>query len=328
MIGRTRIGLPSFLLTLVLLLLVSRSASLRADTAATADKALQAGHVDDAAGLLRSALSSDPNSFRAHQLLCRVFYAEELTDNAVHECEAAVSIKPEDSENQLWLARVYGQKATRVNLVAAFSLARKVRTAFEEAARLDPSSVAALDDLGEFYVSAPGVVGGGLDKAEALDERLQSLSDSKAHRLLGLIAEKKGDLATAEAEFKHAVDAGKKPEAYIDLGHFYQRHQRYSESEAVLDLAIRQDRAHDQVLVDAASILIDDHGDPQKAQDLLRQYLASPAKSEEAPAFQVHVQLGNLLAAAGDKDGARHEYEQALSLASNYAAAKKAMAKL
>ena len=324
MIGPTRIGLPSLLLTLVL---VAGTAPLRADTA-TADKALQAGRVDDAADLLRSALSNDPHSARAHQLLCRIFYAQSLTDNAVHECEAAVAIKPADSENQLWLARVYGQKATRVNLVAAFSMARKVRTAFEEAARLDPSSIAALDDLGEFYVSAPGVVGGGLDKAEALDERLQPLSDSKAHRLLALIAEKKGDLSTAEAEFKRAVDAGKKPEAYIDLGHFYQRHQRYAESEAALDTAVRQDHAHDQVLVDAASILIAAHGDPQKAEGLLRTYLASPAKSEEAPAFQVHVQLGNLLAAAGDKDGARHEYEQALALAANYAAAKKAMAKL
>jgi tetratricopeptide (TPR) repeat protein len=300
---------------------------LRADTAA-ADKAFQSGHADDATTMLRSTLSTDPRNAKAHQLLCRVFYAQDRADEAVRECESAVNISPEDSDNHLWLARAYGQKATRVNMVSAFSIAKKVHAAFEEAARLDPSNLAALDDLGEFYVNAPGIVGGGVDKAERLDDRLRPLSDSKAHRLQALIAEKKGDLVTAEAEFKHAVDAGHSPEAYVDLGFFYQRQKRYDESEAALDTAVQRDRAHDNVLVDAASILISAHRDPHKAESLLRTYLASPAKSEAAPAFHVHVQLGDLLAADGDKDAARHEYEQALALAANYAPAKKAMAKL
>ncbi len=48
-------------------------------------------------------------------------------------------------------------------------------------------------------------------------------------------------------------------------------------------------------LVDAASILTDMHRQLDLAERLLRDYLASPAKSEDAPAFKVHEQLGDLL---------------------------------
>ena len=65
---------------------------------------------------------------------------------------------------------------------------------------------------------------------------------------------------------------------------------------------------------------------PFPAQKKLRPFdLSSPAKSDDAPAFKVHVQLGELLAQQGDKAGANREYVAALALASNYAPARKAI---
>jgi tetratricopeptide (TPR) repeat protein len=315
-------------LCLVPLLLVQVSATpLRADTA-RADAAIQAGRADEAASLLHDTLLADPQNAKAHQLLCRIYYAQDLIDEAVHECEAAVAIAPNDSDNQLWLGRAYGQQASRANLISAFSLARRVRVAFEQSTRLNPNNLQALLDLGEFYVLAPGAVGGGLDKALALCPHLEQVAPAGGHKLLAMIANKKADMAAAEAEYKKAIDAGKAPDAYIDLGHFYQEHQRYDEAEAALELGIHADQAHDDALVDAANILTEAHRNPQLAEQLLREYLASPAKSESAPAFRVHVQLGKLLASDGDKAGARREYDAALALASQYPEAKKALEKL
>jgi tetratricopeptide (TPR) repeat protein len=314
-------------LRLLPLLLTLSAAPLRADIA-HADAAIQLGHADEAASLLQTTLSTDPQNAKAHQLLCRVYYAQDLFDEAARECEAAVSIAPNDSGNQLWLGRAYGQQAARAHLITAFSLARRVRDAFEESTRLSPNNLEALLDLGEFYVLAPGAVGGGLDKAQSLDVHIEQISAASGHKLLAMIADKKGDTATAEAEYKKAIDAGRTPDTYIDLGHFYQEHKHYDEAEVVLAQGIRADQAHDDALVDAASILTAAHRDPQLAEQLLREYLASPAKSENAPAFRVHVQLGKLLAIDGDKDGARREYNAALALASQYSEAKKALEKL
>jgi tetratricopeptide (TPR) repeat protein len=307
-------------------LLLLRNAG-AADTA-RADAALQAGRADAADSILQATLASDPRNAKVHQLLCRNDYAQDLVDDAVRECEAAVALDPSDSDNQLWLGRAYGQQASRANLISAFTLARRVRVAFEQASRLDSNNLPALIDLGHFYVEAPSAVGGGINKAQALGSRLQQLSAANGHKLLAMIADKKGDATTAEAEFKRAIDADNAPENYIDLGHFYQEHQRYNEAEATLQAGIRQDRAHDDALVDAASILTEAHRNPQLAEQLLREYLASPAKSENAPAFRVHVQLGKLLASDGDKAGARSEFDAALALASKYSEARKAIEKL
>ena len=69
-----------------------------------------------------------------------------------------------------------------------------------------------MSDLGQFYVAAPAIVGGGVDKAQALVPQVMPRSAAKAHRLLALIAQKKNDMATAEAEYKSAIASGKSPE--------------------------------------------------------------------------------------------------------------------
>jgi hypothetical protein len=92
-----------------------------------------------------------------------------------------------------------------------------------------------------------------------------------------------------------------------------------------LQSGIASDRRKGPCFVDAASILTDAHRSPELAETLLRAYLSSSAKTDDAPAFKVHVQLGDLLAHQGNPAAAHREYVVALTLASNYAPARKAM---
>ncbi|NYF79876.1 tetratricopeptide repeat protein [Granulicella arctica] len=207
-------------------------------------------------------------------------------------------------------------------------MAKKVRASFERSVQLNSRNGRAASALGEFYIAAPALIGGGLDKAERLAAEVQPYSPSDAHRLLAMIAEKKKDMGRAEAEFKLAVTVGRTPDAWVDLGNFYRREGQPDKAVAALQSALEADRAHDAALVDIASILGDAHRSPDLAQKVLRLYLASSAKSEAAPAFKVHVQLGQLLAQRGDSAGARQEYEAALALASSYAPARTAIQRL
>ncbi len=286
---------------------------------------LQQGRVDEAAVSLHEVLAAKPGDAEAHQLLCRIYYAQEMADKAIHECELAVANAPTSSDDQLWLGRAYGFKASHASPFVALDLAIKVRVAFERAVHLDPENIHAMNDLGEFYVSAPSFLGGGLDKAHALATQMEPHFPSQAHRLLALVAEKKKQDAVAEAEFSNAVAAGRTPEAYIDLGHFYQRHNQPGKMVDALKSGIAADHRKGPALVDAASILTDAHSSSELAETLLRTYLSSSAKTDDAPAFKVHLRLGDLLAHQGDLAGARREYAAALALASNYAPARKAM---
>jgi len=296
-----------------------------APDAARADALLQQGKVDQAGALLQQTLGAQPGDALAHHLLCRVYYAQDMADAAVKECEQAARSSPNDSDTQMWLGRTYGLKASTSGPLTAFSFARKVRSSFERAVQLNPANVQAMSDLGEFYVAAPGIVGGGLDKAQALAAKMRPRFPSQSHRLLGLIAEKRNDTATAEAEFKLAAETGRTPEAYVDLGHFYQKHHQPEKALEALEAAIDADHRKDAALVDVASILTSAHRSPQLAENVLREYLSSPAKSDAAPAFKVHVQLGDLLARRGDTAAARREYAAATAMAAHYEPARKAL---
>jgi|ERR1700733_542959 tetratricopeptide (TPR) repeat protein len=290
-----------------------------------ANALLLQGRMEEASTLLQRTLAAQPSDALAHQLLCRVFYAQEMADDAIHECELAASNAPNDSNTQMWLGRAYGMKASHANPFLAFGIAKKVHRAFVRAVELDAANAYAMNDLGEYYVAAPSIIGGGLDKAQTLAATMLPHFPSQSHRLSGLIAEKEKDMPAAEAEFKSAVAAGRTPEAYIDLGHFYWRQNQPDKVLAALQAGIDADSRRDAALVDAASILSSAHLSPQLAESLLREYLSSPAKSDGAPAFKVHLQLGDLLAERGDSAGAHREYAAALALAPNYAPAQKAV---
>jgi len=285
---------------------------------APAYRALQEGRVEDAQNLLNANLAQNPGDAMAHQILCRVYYAQDAADAAIHQCELAVSSDPNSlqaSDHELWLGRAYGLKARHAGPFGGFSLARKVRSSFERAVQLNPSNVAALSDLGEYYIAAPTIVGGGIDKAQALAARMMPQFPTAAHRLLARIAEAGGDPVAAESEFKQAVAAQKTPEAWIDLAHFYEAHNRPDDALNAVKSGLAADRAHGAVLVDAASILTAAHRAPELAERCLRTYLASPAKSDAAPAFKVHLQLSRLLSARGDAAEASQEVATAAALA-------------
>jgi len=158
-------------------------------TPATADESapalLAAGRADDAITNLRSKISTSPNNGEAYNLLCRAYFSMGDWDRGISACEKAVALEPNNSRYHMWLGRIYGEKADGVIFFKAASLAGKVRDEFEAAVRLDPKNVDARSDLGEFYLEAPGIVGGGRDKAEAQATALAALDPAKAHYING-----------------------------------------------------------------------------------------------------------------------------------------------
>jgi len=294
----------------------------------TAERALMQGQVDVAVAGLHDYLNNNPKDAQAHLLLCRAFYAEELSDAAFSECDAAASGLSGSSEVQDWLGRACGQKAQNAGPIAGYKLARRVQAAFERAVEIDPKNGSAVDDLGEYYLGAPAIIGGGVDKAEALAERELKLAPQAAHRTAALSAEANKDYVRAELEFRAAVMVAGKPDAWADLGHYYARRKQYDQSVDALRKCLQADPAMDAAVVDAASILMEISREPELAEKMLRGYLAGKALSDDAPAFKVHELLGKLLLKKNDKAGAKIEFEESLAMAHDYASAKKALQSL
>jgi tetratricopeptide (TPR) repeat protein len=296
----------------------------------SATRALMDGNNDGAVAQLKQILAStsanDPSSGQAHLLLCRAYYAQSIASAAVAECSAALRTLAKDSSAQDWAGRAYGMQADGAGPIAGLRLAFKVRNAFEAAVRINPLNGDAVNDLSEYYIDAPSIVGGGFDKAALLADRSQSQLPQNAHRIHAMAAEKQKDYGTAESEFRAATTVANQPNAWADLGAFYSRRTQPDKAIQALRRAILLDHAHDATLVDAATTLTEINREPRLAERALRDYLASHSRSDAAPAFKVHVQLAKLLRDEGNTADAKIELEHSLELASGYAPARKELA--
>lgn len=288
------------------------------DGVAQANAALQNGEADKALTLLNSL----PATAETHNLRCRVLLTLEHWDAAANECEQAVRMDGNNSNDHLWLGRALGERADRASFMSAFSLGKRVRMEFETAVRLDPRNADALADLGEFYNSAPGIVGGGVDKAENVAAQLDKVDPARAQQLRGWNAESQKDYGTAERELKSVIAIDPHPAfAWMSLASFYRRRQRWNDLDAAIDngvKAARRDRQAGVADYNGASVLIKAHRNLALAAQMMADYLAGSSKGEEAPAFAAHTQLAKIKAQLGDRAGAARERDAALALAHDY----------
>jgi tetratricopeptide (TPR) repeat protein len=290
---------------------------------------LASGRVDDAISALHGQLSASPNDALAHNLLCRAYFSLGQWDRGVGDCEKAVTLAPDNSQFHLWLGRIYGEKADKASFMAAAGLARRVAREFEAAVHLNPRNVDARTDLAEFYLEAPGIVGGGRDKAEQQASQLQSLDPAKAHWVNARILEKKKEFPQAENEYRAAIDASHgAASAWLNLGLFYKHRERWDDMEQALSHVRSAPADRPDALVDSAEILIHTQRNVAEAVQLLRAYLNSTSQVEQAPAFKVHFLLGSAAEKLGDKRNAESEYRAALQLARDFQPAQQALARV
>lgn len=307
-------GLKSLLLTtLIPILLAFEPAS----ALPSPKELLAAGRVDDAIQFLQLQVSRSPADAESYNLLCRAYFMLQEWDRGIPECERARNLDPQSSLYHLWLGRIYGEKADHAIFWSAIALAKKVRASFERAVALDPRNWEARTDLAEFYVEAPGIVGGNKDKARAQVDALMPLNPGVAHWVAARMAEKDKDDASAEREYRAEVTASHSgARGWLDLASFLRRSNRLDEMEQALRHLESCPIDHAPSLMDGAGLLLRTGRDFPLAERLLRRYLLSPA--EEEPAFKAHDMLGLLLEKQGDRRGAAEQYRAALALAHNY----------
>src|SRR5579872_3798045 len=152
---------------------------------------LTSGHVDELVRDLQQQIVRSPHDSAADNMLCRAYFMMEEWDRGIAACERAVSLDPQNSSFYLWLGRVYGEKADRSGFMSAPGLAKKSRAAFERAVELNPKNVEAHVDLGEFYAEAPGIIGGGKDKAYRQGAEWMLLTQEMRNWVLAGIGRKK-----------------------------------------------------------------------------------------------------------------------------------------
>ena len=144
------------------------SAQISTATLAQANSDLQAGEADKAIALLTPLPSTGAGAAEAQNLLCRVRVTLEQWSQAAAECQQAATLDEQNSDYHMWLGRVLGQQASHASFITALGIAKHSLSEMQTAAKLNPQNGPALSDLGDYYAQAPGMAGGGTDKAQAV----------------------------------------------------------------------------------------------------------------------------------------------------------------
>ncbi len=266
--------------------------------------------------LLQAAAAKAPQNGDIHLLLAKSYYELQEHDAAINSAERAVAIDPKRSVYHEWLGKAYGEKASHAMMFSAMSLARKTHKEFETAVQLDERNFSAGQALVEFYCSAPGIVGGGEEKARPLIEKLASLDAAEGHYAAGNCRRQKKDLAAADAEFALALESDPKSADLIyDIGDYAMKHNQPERLARVADIGQGVAPADQRAKFYRAVGLILKNEWHEEAEHLLGEYLVrAPVRSDHPRPALVHEWLGRLYESQGNKEAAKKEYQTALGL--------------
>ncbi|HSW39536.1 MAG TPA: tetratricopeptide repeat protein [Acidobacteriota bacterium] len=279
--------------------------------------------------ILRQLSRSDPDDPVIRYWLGKSHLRINEWDAAVREFEKAVRLEPAKAYYRLWLGRAAGAMADNSVFFRAVGWARRVISEFEKARDLEPENTDVRFDLLEFYVQAPGIVGGGKNKAETEARIIAELAPSKGYIARAIIHERNNNWDKARKELTQAtVDFPEIIHTHLDLADFLLRRNDFKEAlkhgEKALELDFQSKRA--RLIVAVAEIRL--QGDLDRAITML-QRLAAGELYDGDPSFEeVYYYLGEGYLAKGEKSKAREAMNSALIFNPGYARAKNALSKI
>jgi predicted Zn-dependent protease len=198
------------------------SSGKRPATMSPAESMIAAGHWKRARAIVEPRLREAPDDPEANYLASMIRNAFRDRTSPPVLAEKSVRLAPGVARYHRLLAEVQGVMAQHAGVFQQVSLARRFRHEIGVALQIDSSDVQAQSDLLEFYVLAPGILGGDIKKAEQVSDRIAALDPAEGFLAKARIAESRKDRKRMEAMLRGAADV--RPVSYktqIALAEFY-----------------------------------------------------------------------------------------------------------
>ena len=235
---------------------------------------------------------------------------------AVASFEKAIALNPKKAEYHYYLGGAYGRQAQSAGMFGGMSLAKKAKAELERAVELDPNYTDARFALIDYYLVAPGIVGGSEEKAIAQANELRKRDALDGHRAWARVymRQKKTDLA--RKEFVDAVrEQPNSAKAHYFLGRFLFSEKNWSASLHEYEMAVKLDPSWMPSYYRIGEHAADSASNYARGEETLRKYLAyTPAENEPSHA-NAWLNLGFIQEKQGRKSEARASYLNAQKLA-------------
>ncbi len=285
-------------------------------TLADAQRDYNAGRYNRAVDALASAVVNAPDDPGMQFLLGQSYYQLHEYTRAMGAFERAVQLGPKVSQYHDWLGRSYGRKAEESIFLSAMGWARKTHHEFETAVELDPKNFEAQRDLIRFEINAPGMVGGGDDKALKHIAELEKIDSVQGQLARGEFFSTKKRVPEADAAFAKLLESDSdRAGVFFEVSDYYRDRPDPDKMSAAIAKAEQIDPDDRRLKFYKGTLLVIQKKNPNEAEMMLKAYIATvPDNSDLPPHAAAREWLGRLYESTGRFSEATEQYRLALEL--------------
>jgi tetratricopeptide (TPR) repeat protein len=312
--------------------------------------------------LFLDAVKEDPHNAEAY------YYLGTLTINsdyagAINYLENAVNLNGAVAKYHFMLGNAYGVKAQRDGIFGKVGAASNCKAQYITAICLDAKFTEARENIIEFYLQAPGIVGGSVEKAVAESDTIKTYDpyagyiaearvrgyqkdkvkqeecyrkaisiDPKnvnAYKALWLLYMDENNGTKADEIFKKAAaTVGNKSDLYFQAGLFYVGKNDFAKAREMFETALKKDPLNYAVYYQFGKVDLLTGTDLYQGLSYFEKYIQAP-DVKNAPGHEyAYWRMGMMYEKLGKADSARAAYRKALELSPDFEDVKNALEKL
>lgn len=272
-------------------------------------------------------LETDGNNAVCHFYLGRIHIDEAEYQDAIVSLEAAIESDDDQPSYHYWYAQACMGRINEVGAMKKMGLAKKARKACERAVEIDPAYLDAREWLAGYYLNAPGIAGGSMDKAKQQAEAIKNISPFDGHRAFAQIYRREENYELMEKEIHAALALRPENEEmqYL-LGYLYVDTEDYERAFAQFEGMIKNDPEDWTAYYQVGRTGAISGQNLDRAEECMKRYLEADADNPSKSA--AHWRLGMVYEHKEDKPSALVSYEAALELDPDYGPAKESLKNL
>jgi len=240
-------------------------------------------------------------------------------DEAATSFERAVELNPNRSEYHLWLGHAYTKQLASANFIRKGMIGRRIGPQYDKAVELDSSSIAAAEARVDFYLEAPGMVGGGVDKAKTEAARLTRLNAYAGGFARAKIADKEKLPEQTESEYRGLMRSfPDSARPVVALATLLQSRERFAEAFEVIDARLARFPNDTVMIYQLGRAAALSGRELTRGEAALRKFLGLLGVSDPSSRASAHFRLGMIREKQGDVANARVQYDSAIVLNPRY----------
>ncbi len=259
--------------------------------------------------------------------LGRIALQQNDSDEGIREFERCTAIDEKNAECHAWLGNALGLTAYRTSKFKLPFLAKRTKKEFDRAIELDPGNIDGRSGELQYYLNAPGFLGGSIEKAREQAAEIEARSKLRGAIARGIIADHENDAKASEVAYERAVALAPDSMAgYNGLVNLYTRTKRWAEAFTTLDHIAARVATEPNIAIRFARLAYLSGEQLQRGEEGARRWIANPPAQVPANSkATAHLRLGQIYEKTSRRELARSEYEQALSINPRLDEAKKAL---